>query len=243
MNLLDRLRARRRHLSAVVRPSGYSHAGMLVSHSKFFEDYPLPGDEASLARDLRRHGSDKSTRHDYHRIYATILQHVPRGPMLEIGLGSNDPSVPSNMGIKGIPGASVRAWRDTQKFTEVWGADVDRGALFSEPGIQTRYVDQLIPSTLTELGEEISRNSPEGLALIVDDGLHTSEANINTVSSLWPYVREGGFLCVEDMEPPDLQMVMDYCIRGIADADWALWTNADRASDNNVFILRRHVTQ
>ena len=85
-------------------------------------------DSDALEALFNKYGSDKSARHDYHKLYSSIL-----GPrrnenlcLLEIGLGTTDPSVVSNMGKHGKPGASLRAFRDYLPNAQIFGADIDR---------------------------------------------------------------------------------------------------------------------
>lgn len=239
MGFWHRIRARSAHFRAVAKPSTYRNSELFLAPDNFFDLSPDRALEQELSRLFAEHGSDKSTNHDYHRIYQWILANVPSGPAVEIGLGSNNLDVPSNMGADGVPGASLRGWRETGIFTTVWGADVDRRVLFSEPGIETRFVDQLDSASLEELAQELQLNFPEGVALLIDDGLHTAEANTNTVRALWPTVREGGYMCVEDLEIADLHRVLNFAIRHLSDAEWGLWSNINRGGDNQLLILRK----
>ena len=56
--------------------------------------------------------------------------------IFEVGLGTNNVDVPSNMGKDGKPGASLRAWRDYFP-----NADIDTRILFKEDKIQTFYTN------------------------------------------------------------------------------------------------------
>ena len=59
------------------------------------------------------YGSDKANSHDYHIVYANILKNRDKiEKVVEIGLGTNNVNVLSNMGMFGKPGASRRAFRD-----------------------------------------------------------------------------------------------------------------------------------
>src|SRR5438045_9302449 len=71
--------------------------------------------------------------------------------VLELGLGSNRPDMPSNMGVFGAPGASLRGWRELFPHARVYGADVDRRILFQEDRIKTFYCNQLDPSSIRNL--------------------------------------------------------------------------------------------
>jgi hypothetical protein len=80
------------------------------------ESFPLPANEAAatkLKALFDEHGSDKANVHGYHPLYAAILDDPSAAlSVLEIGLGTNNTDVASNMGAAGRPGASVRAFRD-----------------------------------------------------------------------------------------------------------------------------------
>ena len=63
-------------------------------------------------------GSDKSSEHDYEIFYSQILQSLPSGDLLEIGIGTNNPNLNSTMGKSGKPGASLFAWQECQTFQQ-----------------------------------------------------------------------------------------------------------------------------
>ncbi len=152
-----------------------------------------------LGKLLAERGSGKSTDHDYHKLYATILADpVNIQSVLEIGLGSNNPNVFSNMGLGGHPGASLRAFRDFLPKARIYGADIDKDILFQEERIKTYPVDQLDPAALSKMGELICE---EQFDLIIDDGLHAPDANINTLAFALPKVAPGGWVVVEDIRP------------------------------------------
>src|SRR5262249_35300312 len=94
-------------------------------------------DSEELEALFNKYGSDKSSRHGYYKLESSIL-----GPhrndnlsLLEIGIGTNDPSVVSNMGKYGKPGASLRAFKDYLPNAKIFGADIDRNILFQEERI------------------------------------------------------------------------------------------------------------
>ena len=70
-------------------------------------------------------GSDKGGRNNHHNFasyHSEIFFHKRNDikNFLEIGLGTNDTSVLSNMGLNGIPLASLRAWRGYFKNANIW---------------------------------------------------------------------------------------------------------------------------
>jgi hypothetical protein len=98
------------------------------------------------------YGSDKSSPHNYHKIYSNLLssqKSVDR--IFEIGLGTNNLDVVSTMGKNGKPGASLRAFRDCFLRAKIYGADFDSRILFNEERINTFFVDQTRPITFEKI--------------------------------------------------------------------------------------------
>ncbi len=155
-------------------------------------------DTSELAALFNRHGSDKSTLHNYHLLYAPLLasRRHNRLRLLEIGIGTNNPDVVSNMGISGKPGASLRAFRDFCPNAEVMGADIDKQVLFEEERIRTYYVDQTQHNSFDELYVNLG---DEMLDLVIDDGLHSPNANIATMLFALKILRPTGLFIVEDI--------------------------------------------
>lgn len=156
-----------------------------------------------------KYGSDKSTCHNYHLAYASILKGKRNQSIriFEMGLGTNDPSAPSSMGAEGKPGASLRAFKEWNALAEVYGADIDRNILFEEERIRTFYADQTDPKTL----DELARKLPKDFDLVIDDGLHTPRANINTIVFGLNLLKKGGTLVVEDIYEQDLPIWQTIC--------------------------------
>ncbi len=150
---------------------------------------------------LDQHGSDKATKHNYHKLLGHILKDRNNiSAVLEIGLGTNNPDIASNMTRKGKPGASVRAFRDFLPNAHIYGADFDKRILFKEERISTYFVDQTSPETFDALAE----NLPNAFDLIIDDGLHSPVANIATLTFALPRLRIGGWMIIEDVNPASI---------------------------------------
>ena len=145
---------------------------------------------------LDHYGSDKANHHNYHHIYGAILQNQREiGKIFEIGLGTNNTDVVSNMGSNGKPGASLRAFRDFCPNASVYGADVDRRVLFEEERIKTFFVDQTKPETFDAILTEVSND----FDLVIDDGLHSPNANISSLEFGLKIIKVGGWVVVEDI--------------------------------------------
>jgi len=156
-----------------------------------------------LAKLFTARGSDKATEHEYHLLYGEILAPIRDQPvaLLEIGLGTNNTDVVSNMGRAGKPGASLRAFRDFLPRAQIFGADLDRRILFAEERIATYYVDQTDERAFRELDANL-----EGRAfdLIIDDGLHAPNANLTTLAFALERLKPGGYAVIEDIYEPSL---------------------------------------
>src|SRR5438046_9426834 len=102
---------------------------------------------------MTKNGSDKGRAHNYTTAYSALFKDRYYEPLriLEIGLGSNNADVLSNMGELGIPGASLRGWRELFPRALVYGADVDGRILFHDDGINTYYCDQADRSSVRQL--------------------------------------------------------------------------------------------
>jgi hypothetical protein len=149
---------------------------------------------AELKELFDRHGSDKAIQ-DYHYLYGPILKDREAiKAVLEIGIGTNHTDVVSHM-MNGTPGASLRAFRDYLANAQVYGADIDASILFEECRIKTFFVDQTKPESFEALSQAI----PTDLDLIIDDGLHSPDANISTLLFAVSRVRAGGWVVIEDI--------------------------------------------
>jgi len=155
-------------------------------------------DTKELGSLFTKYGSDKATKHDYYLLYSFLLKDKRALPItvFEIGLGTNNTAFTSNMGVDGKPGASLRAFRDWAPNSKIYGADIDMGVLFEEERIKTFFVDQTDPETLETIAGQFPKHS---LDLIVDDGLHTTEANINTLNWALELLKPDGYFVVEDI--------------------------------------------
>jgi hypothetical protein len=67
--------------------------------------------------------------------------------------------------------------------------------LFSEDRIETFHVDQTSAATLGALISKV----PAGFDLVIDDGLHSPFANINTLKFGLQLVKPGGWVVIEDI--------------------------------------------
>lgn len=180
-------------------------------------------------------GSDKATLHDYYRIYADLMINAGLDrpfTLLEIGLGSNDARMPSSMGPRGRPGASVRAFRDLSPSSQIYGADIDRKALFQETRLRTAWVDQMDPSSFSLMTDALGESAFD---IIIDDGLHCITPNLGVLLFALNSLKPKGALVVEDVHKRALPHWMPIVLLLNRDFD-CFFVQCRR---NHVFVLRR----
>jgi hypothetical protein len=168
-----------------------------------FDRICLPNDVRTPLCDLmRKQRSDKGYgpwgKHNYTQFYYELFcpYRAEVKKFLEVGLGTNNTDIPSNMGKGGTPGASLRGWRDFFENASIFGGDVDKRILFEEERIKTFYIDQLdcqvIESSLNSLGAS-------EFDVILDDGLHRFDANRNLYENSIDYLSKDGIYIIEDI--------------------------------------------
>ena len=144
---------------------------------------------------------DLALTHNYTTLYHKLL-HPWRNRKInifELGLGTNNTDVPSNMGSSGRPGASLYGWAEYFKNARVYGADIDSRVLFNSPRIKTFYCDQTNADSIKKLW-----SSPElcdiQFDIIVEDGLHCHDAQICFFENSIHKVNVGGYYIIEDIQ-------------------------------------------
>jgi len=169
-----------------------------VTAEQFCKDLGASQEAIALKKIFDSYGCDKSQNHDYHFVYGAVLKSLGKiDSMLEIGLGTTNTDVVSNMGKIWVPGNSLRAFREYLPGTSIYGADVDKRILFQEERIKTYFVDQTDASTIKALNVKI----PGRLDLLIDDGLHAPNANLAVLAEAFDKIKAGGWLVIEDISP------------------------------------------
>jgi hypothetical protein len=162
-----------------------------------------------MCRIMTKYGSDKGRLNYYTPVYSALFKDRCNEPLriFELGLGTNNTELPSNMGPYGAPGASLRGWRELFPQALVYGADVDRGILFQEDRIKTFYCNQLDQSSIRDLWS--NPGLQEGADILIEDGLHTLEANISFLEGSLRHLRPGGIYVTEDIMLSDVESWYD----------------------------------
>lgn len=155
---------------------------------------------------MAKYGSDKGhpdnkSRHNYTYIYDGLFSEYRKKPirLFELGIGSNNTSIQSNMGPGGRPGASLRAWRDYFQNASVFGADIDVFCIMTENRLKTYYCDQTNPAII----QNMWNHDPilhEEFDIVIEDGLHTFDANVCFFENSCFKLKTGGVYVIEDIE-------------------------------------------
>jgi hypothetical protein len=167
-----------------------------------------------------KYGSDKGSFNDYeitpfgwkyHKytdVYNMLFNHSREyfKNVFEVGLGTNNPNIKSNMTVNGKPGASLRMWRDYFKNAQIFGADIDKNILFEENRVKTFYVDQLDPKSIEQMWSQIDVE----FDVILDDGLHTAEANLCFFKNSFHKLKDSGIYIIEDIVLNDANIICKY---------------------------------
>jgi len=120
--------------------------------------------------------------------------------VLEVGVGSLDVNVEGHfLQIQNLyypeykQGGSLRVWRDYFPKAQVHGLDVAEDCKISEERINTFICDS---RDKKQLDQALQANTYD---IIIDDGLHKAEAQLQTLKNLLGRVKFGGFYIIEDL--------------------------------------------
>ena len=157
-------------------------------------------EELSLNSIIEKYGSDK-LKSGYSHFYESIFSSYKNKPInyLEIGLGTVDPSIPSSFcGIYShyehyTPGAILKAWKEYFPNGQIYGIDVAPDCMINEDRIQTKLGSSTDSSFSKSFYPEVSFD------IILDDGLHTADAQIQTFFNFFDKVKDGGIYIIEDI--------------------------------------------
>lgn len=146
----------------------------------------------TLVKLFDKYKCDKgSLKHRYDRVYEPALKDLRDTSfrMLEIGV---------------FKGNSTEAWIEYCPKVEIIGIDIfsrvkmNDIAILKHPRVHGYKCDSLKGPT-----EEFDVWAKDGFDIIIDDGLHTHEAQRKTFINFMPYLKKGGSYFIEDVWPYD----------------------------------------
>jgi hypothetical protein len=152
------------------------------------------------------------------------------GDVLEIGLGYPK-------GAHCPAGNSLRVWKDYFVNANIYGGDINPEALIFEERIETRIVDQLSSESIKTF---LSNLSTKHFDIVIDDGLHTFEANINTFEGIINYLRPDGYYIIEDCTLETVEQFKEYfCNKSFRVNYWSGFrAGRYRLKDNTLIVIR-----
>ena len=133
--------------------------------------------ELDLAELFRKYGSDKDT-NGYSHLYSILFDRIRNNNLnvLEIGIGTMVPGVCSSMKYympnDYRPGASLRAWRDYFKNSNIYGIDIQEDTQFTEDRIVTYLCNSTNENSVNNVMLDVNLE----FDIIIDDGWHYDEA-------------------------------------------------------------------
>jgi hypothetical protein len=208
---------------------------------EFFRHYKPTRSTSELSDIMNRQQSDKGNGwHTYTQFYEYFFS-TKRSQVrnvFEVGLGTNNTDVQSNMGAAGSPGASLRGWREYFPRAHIFGADIDRRVLFQDYRISTFFVDQT------------DRRAVEGMwavvgdvkfDLLIDDGLHEYHACESLLSVSLSKLAHEGIYVIEDivLQPDNLEKYKEIISRLTSDSVIVHLHAEQNSYDNCVAVIWR----
>ena len=163
--------------------SNYFYNKKVVNHSKNLKT--TSDNKKSLAKIFVENKTTKTRPEtvQYCSIYPIYLENLRDEDisMLEIG-------------VQG--GGSIKSWREYFPKAKIYGLDIDDCKQYEDKNIKIFIGDQADKKYLNQIIEEID----EKLDLIIDDGGHTMEQQINSFLVLFPkLLKNGGIYIIEDL--------------------------------------------
>ncbi len=206
---------------------------------KILETSDYQNDRSEELKNIFKYeGSDKFI-HDYYMVYSNLLCQMSNINLLEIGLGTKNPDIPSTMffylqdiNFNSTPCSSIRSFK---KFlndnSNIYGADIDNDILISEPGIKCEFVDQLNPDTLKKLFEGINFD------FVIIDGLHHISSDLNSIIYLIDRVNSGGYFIIEDISILDNWIIIDFILSKNKNLSETFFVKCDR--NQYMYVLKK----
>ena len=173
----------------------------------FDETAPTPLCEI-MGRNLSDKGNIdlKKSWHNYTTFYYSIFKNIKDKTLriFELGLGTNNVNLPSNMGADGKPGASLYGWAEFFTNSKIYGADIDSDILFNTDKIKTFFCDQTNHHIIKYMWKHDELN--EEFDIIIDDGLHEFDANVCFFENSIHKLSENGYYIIEDIKNSEINL-------------------------------------
>lgn len=142
--------------------------------------------------------------------------------LLEIGIGTLIGNKSNMLGWKNkhteyLPGASLRVWKEYFYNANIFGIDIQEDCIINEDRITTFICDSTCKKDVSKINKGLKFD------IIIDDGLHTFEAQNKTFNLFYPKLNDGGIYFIEDINDISL----------FHDKNSCLFEYVDRIQSNN----------
>jgi hypothetical protein len=133
-------------------------------------------------------GTDKYGVHHYTPVYEALARPLRRQAvsLLELGVGGYG---------HGLGGESLLMWAAYFGRGRIYGLDIEDKTALSRGRIKVYQCSQTDRARLEALGGEIGP-----FDFVIDDGSHVNAHQIESWRILWPFVKDGGWYVVEDVQ-------------------------------------------
>jgi cephalosporin hydroxylase len=97
-------------------------------------------------------------------------------------------------------GESLRLWEEYFPNATIYGIDIVKARCYNSDRVKTFYGDstdkQFVESTFKDMEFD----------MIIDDGSHRMNYQINTFNLFYKYIKEGGYYIIEDIQNVDFEL-------------------------------------
>lgn len=159
----------------------------------------IQNETTDLCLIMSKHGSDKSLGwHNYTIVYDALFKDIKDTAMyvFEMGIGVIN------------SGASLRGWKEYFTKAQIYGADILEETLFEEDRIDTFHCDQLNTISIQNMWNYFDKKVK--FDVIIEDGLHTYDANIHFLENSIHKVKDGGWYIIEDVQVAEIHRYEKY---------------------------------
>lgn len=183
--------------------------------------------------------------HNYTVLYYNLFNKMREEKLkiFELGIGTNNTTIQSNMGANGRPGASLYGWSEFFPNSLVYGADIDKNILFNTETIKTYFCDQTDSTSIKNMWKYFSLENDIAFDIIIEDGLHTFDANVCFFENSIFKLKRGGYFIIEDIHKNDIQrfnnIIQNSWCKMYPDLEFCLieLPSLNNQSDNNVLVI------
>jgi len=202
-----------------------------------------------LCEIMTRNRSDKGNSnlqwawHHYTIFYYELWKNIKDKSLrvFELGMGTTDPNIDSNMGPNGRPGASLFGWSEFFPNSEIFGADVDKKILFETDRIKTYYCDQTDAECVRNMW--LQPGLEDKFDIIIDDGLHRYFSNECFFENSIHKLKDDGYYIIEDInnkrDLPQLLEIVEKWKKVYTNFDFELFKFPAHWNDydNNIMLI------